>query len=119
MVDHLRLGFIGAGRMATALAKGFLAAGLVRAQELLASDALPAAGQEFARATGGRAMSDNRQTAAGSDVLFLAVKPQHMADVLAELKGSLGASHLVVSIAAGIPLRVISQGLGQGPRLVR
>jgi pyrroline-5-carboxylate reductase len=119
MASSSRLGFIGAGRMATALAKGFLAAGLARADQLRASDAVPAACQEFARVTGGRAMADNRQTAAESDVLFLAVKPQQMADVLAELNGQVRASHLVISIAAGIPLRAISQGLGQGPRLVR
>jgi pyrroline-5-carboxylate reductase len=42
-----------------------------------------------------------------------------MADVLSELRGQLTQSHLVISIAAGIPLATIAQGLGPGPRLVR
>ena len=115
----MRLGFVGAGRMATALAKGFVSAGLAQASEIVASDALPAACQEFSRATGGQTMAENRQTAAACDVLLLAVKPQQMGEVLADLKGVLSAEHLVISIAAGIPLKSIAQGLGNGPRLVR
>lgn len=115
----MRFGFIGAGRMATALAKGFLSADLAQPNDVVASDAIAAACQEFARATGGRAMANNRQTAANCDVLFLAVKPQQMVEVLADLHGQLTPGHLVISIAAGIPLKAISQGLGAGPRLVR
>src|SRR5688572_9818417 len=89
--DNLRLGFLGAGRMATALAKGFLAADLAKTDQILASDPFPAACQEFARATGGRTAADNRHTASQSDVLFLAVKPQHMNDVLKELRGHVSA----------------------------
>jgi pyrroline-5-carboxylate reductase len=105
--------------MATALAKGFLTAGLAQAERIAASDPVEAARQEFARTTGGRTLTDNRQTAAESDVLFLAVKPQQMAEVLGQLRGRLSADHLVISIAAGIPLGIIARGLGEGPRLVR
>ena len=41
--DGLRVGFLGAGRMATALASGWLRAGLVNAKDVLASDPLPQA----------------------------------------------------------------------------
>lgn len=115
----MRFGFVGAGRMATALAKGFVSAGLAQPNDVVASDAVPAACQEFARAIGGRTMASNRQTAANCDVLFLAVKPQQMGEVLADLKSHVSSSHLVISIAAGIPLNTISHGLGRGPRLVR
>lgn len=118
-IDSLRLGFIGAGRMATALAKGFLAAGLTRPEQMLASDPQPAASQEFARVTGSRTVSDNQQVATASNVMFLAVKPQQMPDMLAQLSGVVSKDHLIISIAAGIPLRTIQQGVGAGPRLVR
>jgi pyrroline-5-carboxylate reductase len=118
-IGSLRLGFIGAGRMATALAKGFVSAGLAKSAQLLASDPLPAAAEEFARMTGGRTVAENRQVAAESEVLFLAVKPQQMNEVLNQLRGTLAKKHLVISIAAGIPLSTIQQGLGDGPRLVR
>ena len=119
-----RFGFIGAGRMATALAKGFVERGLATASQLIASDPVATAGEQFQRATGGRVVADNLQVAAQADCVFLAVKPQQMADVLGQLAGRLNQRHLVVSIAAGVPLATISkalgsEALGSGPRLVR
>jgi pyrroline-5-carboxylate reductase len=114
-----RIGFIGAGQMATALGQGFVRAGLVRAEELLASDPSEDARQRFAQATGGRTTADNSEAARQADVIFLAVKPQQMGRVLAELKGTLAAGQVVVSIAAGIRLSVLADGLGPAVRLVR
>jgi pyrroline-5-carboxylate reductase len=115
----MRLGFVGAGRMATALARGFVSAGLTTGQEISAADPIAAALEEFTRASGGRSLADNRQVAAQSDVLFLAVKPQQMREVMEGLKPALAASHLVISIAAGVPLAALADGLGDKPRLVR
>ncbi len=114
-----RLGFIGAGRMATALARGFIERHLSGAERILASDALPAAARQFAEATGARTTHDNARVAAESDCVFLAVKPQQMDAVLTALRGKLSAKQLVVSIAAGVTLAAISRHLGAGPRLVR
>lgn len=114
-----RLGFIGAGRMATALASGFVSAGLVEKAQIVASDPVAGARDAFAEATGGRIAADNRQVTSEADVLFLAVKPQQMCQVLSELHGNVGAGHLVVSIAAGTRLETLSKGLGEGPRIVR
>ncbi len=114
-----KFGFIGAGRMATALARGLLAAQLATKDQILASDPLPAAGQSFASETGCRVVAHNREVAAGANVLFLAVKPQQMADVLAELREHLTPAHLVISIAAGVTLPTMAAALGEGPRLVR
>lgn len=119
MTATLRLGFIGAGRMATALAQGFAAQGLARGEQIIASDTLPAALEEFARQTGAKTTAENAQVAAESDCLFLAVKPQQMAQALAELRGKVSEQHLVVSVAAGVTLAALAKGLGDGPRLVR
>jgi pyrroline-5-carboxylate reductase len=105
--------------MATALARGFISAGLVQKNRILASDALPAAAKKFAEATGGSAASSNAEVALSSDILFLAVKPQHMQPVLAELRGKPTAGKLVVSVAAGISLATLSAGLGPEARLIR
>ena len=74
-----RVGFLGAGKMATALARGWLTAGLVAADRVLASDPVAQARASFTRVTGMRATEDNRQVVAGSDLLILAVKPQSIA----------------------------------------
>ncbi len=115
-----RVGFLGAGRMATALARGWLAAALVRPEHCLASDPLPSARAAFTAETGCPATPDNRAVAAASDLLLLAVKPQSMAALLAEVRGEVEArAPLVVSIAAGITLRQLVEGLGPRARLVR
>jgi pyrroline-5-carboxylate reductase len=114
-----RFGFVGAGRMATALAKGFVDRGLALPSQLVASDPSPLAAEQFARVTGGRLAADNLQVAAQADCLFLAVKPQQMGEALGQLAGRLTGTHLVVSVAAGVPLATIRQALGEGPRLVR
>jgi pyrroline-5-carboxylate reductase len=115
---RLRIGFLGAGRMATALARGWLTAGLVRPGDLRASDPVSAARQAFAAETGCTAGSDNPPVVEASDLLVLAVKPQSMAGLLAEVRPLLRAP-LVVSIAAGISLSQLQKGLGESCRLVR
>jgi pyrroline-5-carboxylate reductase len=110
---------IGAGQMATALGQGFVRSRLVDGKNLLAADPAADARERFAQATGGRTTTDNAAVAAEADVLFLAVKPQQIAQVAAELRGKLDAKKLVVSIVAGIRLATLADRLGPGPRLVR
>lgn len=115
----LACGFLGAGKMATALAGGWVKAGLIAAEKSLASDPLPAARQSFATDTGLRTTADNREVVNASDVLILAVKPQSMAALLNEIRPVVSDRHLIISIAAGITLRQIAEGLGGSHRLIR
>jgi pyrroline-5-carboxylate reductase len=114
-----RIGFLGAGKMAAALARGWNIAGLVPLDRILASDPLRSAQEAFQSVTGCRAIGDNREVVAASDVLLLAVKPQSMSELLAEIRPAVTARHLIISIAAGITLRLLSDGLGKERRLVR
>jgi pyrroline-5-carboxylate reductase len=104
--------------MATALARGWLSAGLVRPDACRASDPLPQPRQAFTAETGLPAGPDNRAVVAASDVLVLAVKPQSMAALLAEVRGEV-RRQLVISIAAGVTLRQLTDALGSDSRLVR
>ncbi len=114
-----RIGMIGAGQMATALGQGFLRAGLVAAENLIASDPSEEARQRFGQATGARTTADNCEVAAQCDVVFLAVKPQQMSAVAVGLRGKITPEKLVVSIAAGIRLASLADWLGQDVRAVR
>src|SRR5262249_8793839 len=107
-----RIGFLGAGRMATSLARGWIAAGLVLPGRIVASDPVRDARQSFANATGSHVLEENKPVVQDSDVLILAVKPQNMTAVLEEIRPFVGPQHLIVSIAAGITLRQISDSLG-------
>jgi len=114
-----RWGFIGCGQMASALAKGMLRAGLAPAASICASDPIAAARSRLNEETGISVFETNPEVAAQSDVLVLAVKPQNMSRVLLDLRPVLTPAHLVVSIAAGVTIAAISEGLGPHVRVVR
>ena len=119
MTPPLAVGFLGAGQMATALAVGWARAGLLDAKRSLAADPYPAARAKFGLTTGIPTVATNAEVAAACDVLVLAVKPQVMGAVLAEVRPHVAGRHLVVSIAAGVTLPTLSDGLGPAARLVR
>lgn len=116
---ELTLGFIGTGRMATALAKGWVKAGLCAPEWVIASDPVAAAREAFAREVGARVVASNREVARAATVLVLAVKPDQIVGVVGDLKEALGQSQLLVSIAAGVPLGRLQGASGTGGRWVR
>ena len=113
------VGFLGAGQMATALAKGWLAAGLIDAKRSRAADPIPASRDAFGAATGIRTTAANVEVVNDADLIVLAVKPQIMAGVLAEIAPKIQSRHLVVSIAAGVTLDQLSASLGTATRIIR
>lgn len=119
MAGELSIGFLGAGKMATALARGFIRTGLVRADHVLASDVVPAAAATFAEQTGGSTVPDNLALVSRAAVLVLAVKPAQALAVLAGVGPRLTPAHLLVSIAAGVSLARLEAALPAGTRVVR
>jgi pyrroline-5-carboxylate reductase len=114
-----KLGFIGAGNMAGALVKGLLETGRYRARDLWASDSEPKQLRRLARAYRVEAAPSNLALARASAVVVLAVKPQVMAAVLADIRPVVSRQQLFVSIAAGIPTARLEAGLGARVRVVR
>ena len=115
----LKMGFLGAGQMATVLAKGWLAAGLLTSDRCRASDPSPDARSPFQKETGIVAVADNAAVVAESNVLVLAVKPQMMSKLLAEVRPAVTENHLLISIAAGISIKQIADTLAGNHRIVR
>jgi pyrroline-5-carboxylate reductase len=119
MAAPLKIGFLGAGKMATALAKGFINARLVKAGQVFAADPFAAARQHFAAETGGKVFSANLDAARSAKVLILATKPDQVAAALAEISGAFSGDHLLISIAAGVTLAKLEGALPAGARVVR
>ena len=103
-LQGLTVSVIGAGKMGQALLKGLLASGVSR-HRLRAADASSMIRGRVSRRFGLTARQDNIVTARGADVIILAVKPQQMSEVTAQLAPHLRRNQLVISIAAGITLR--------------
>lgn len=119
MPGKLTIGFLGAGKMATALAQGFIKAGLVTPRDVLASDPVEPACAAFAKATGAKTSAFNPDVVRFAKVLMLAVKPAQVLDLLGEIRPLLNDKHLLVSIAAGLPLARLQAAAGEGIRIVR
>src|SRR3954447_16053155 len=115
-----KIGFMGAGRMATALARGLVRAAIVPASAITACDPSDEARKAFLLAVPGTTVEANNAAAvAQADIIWLAVKPQQMADALAAIRSSVRPNSLVVSIAAGITLERLAVGLPNEQRIVR
>ncbi|HAR65536.1 MAG TPA: pyrroline-5-carboxylate reductase [Lentisphaeria bacterium] len=113
----MKITFIGAGKMATAMAGGIVERGVCAPADIIGTDVLPRARQAFSDATGCQTMEENHAAIAEADVIILAVKPQVAQMVLAPLNGHFHHA-LVVSIAAGLTLRSLIEWC-QTNRVVR
>lgn len=105
----VRLGCIGAGNMGGALLRGLVAAGRVKPQDLVFYD--PDPGPQTKLKHLGIVAAGNNPAVMESPVVVLAVKPQILGSVLAEIQNHAGPQHLVISLAAGVPLAVLEEFL--------
>lgn len=107
----MRIAFIGGGNMAEAMIRCILDKGLAVASDIVASDISEARRRYLAEKLGITTTSTNRSTAEKADIIILAVKPNIIPEVLADLKGRVQPHQTVISIAAGITLSRLCQGL--------
>lgn len=99
----MKIGFIGLGNMATAMIGGMLEKGLVKPEDI-AGSAKTQETKEKVREKYGISVMDNRGVAEVSDLLFLAVKPIFLREVIEEVRAAVKTDTVIISIAAGVTL---------------
>jgi pyrroline-5-carboxylate reductase len=117
----VKIGFLGAGKMARALASGLVRGGLVFPGDILFSSRTADSGSAFLNQfPEGKPSwtSDHGALVAASDLIVLAVKPHQMGEVLAPLR-EVSAEKLFLSLAAGVTLAQIAGWLHPTSRIVR
>jgi pyrroline-5-carboxylate reductase len=119
MPSRLNIGFLGAGKMAVALAKGFVNAEIVFPRDIIASDPFDTARKHFATEVGAKTVAANAEVAKFANVLILATKPDQASAALAEISGAFTKNHLLISIAAGVTLAKLEGALPAGSRVIR
>src|SRR4051812_1804329 len=119
MANYLRIGFLGAGKMASALARGIVKAGVARPEDLIASDVIEIARSAFGKELGCKITAWNVEVVDFADVVIVAVKPDQVEALLNELASKISEQHLIISIAAGVTLARLSGALQTGMRVVR
>ncbi|HEX9941287.1 MAG TPA: pyrroline-5-carboxylate reductase [Thermoanaerobaculia bacterium] len=117
-MDTQRIAFIGSGVMAEVMINGLLT------REVTSPERIWAAGPRQERADqlfanyGVRGTTDNVEAVENADIVVLSVKPQTLAKVLKEIRGSIRQEHLVMSIIAGARMATIGSALDH-PAIVR
>ena len=112
-----KIGFIGMGNMGYAILKGLLNS--YGPEDLLFTDKSKERCEMVEKETGVRFMEGNADVAENVKFLILAVKPIVYPAVLADLKGAMREDQIVISIAPGIAVSTVSEGLGGFRRIIR
>ncbi len=116
------LGFIGAGNMAEAIARGLLRTAVYQKSDIRATDPNPERQRLFSDSLGIDCGEDCRKAASHADIVILAVKPFVIAEALAQISPMLKPGALIISIAAGISTQFIEKIListNATPRVIR
>lgn len=111
MLKDQKIAFIGSGIMAEAMIKGLLRQELVKPAQLTAAGPRLQRKEVLIERYNVQATTRNAEAARDRDTIILSVKPQVIDEVLGELRGALRSRALVLSIAAGVPIRQISDDL--------
>ena len=112
------LGFIGAGNMAEAIIAGVLKKGMLGPGDIVIYEIRPDRAEEMHGRYGVETASSVKELAARCGMIVLAVKPDAVDPVLEKAGGFLSGK-LVISIAAGTPIRALQARLGQDARVIR
>jgi pyrroline-5-carboxylate reductase len=128
----MKLGFIGCGKMATALVQGVLKAGVCQPGDITASDAIPAASGKLVKDAGIIGVAQNIEVLAASEVIVLAVKPGDALRAVQSLttqqmestmrwawKSGDSQSRLLISIVAGLQIEALEAAAGENFRVIR
>ena len=107
----MKLAFIGGGVMAEAIIGGVLAAKLTPPQDIGVGEPVEARREYLTQTHGIQAFADNGTAVSESDLVFLAVKPQSLPEVMPCLGSNLGRQHTVASIVAGATIETLVNGL--------
>lgn len=117
-MDKPRLAFIGGGNMAKSLIGGLIDKGF-SSSCISVSDPVEKNLDQLNRKFGIATTSDNSIAAKDVDLIVLCVKPQILESVCKELQASLNQTPPAISIAAGIPLSLLMDWLGEDTPIIR
>ena len=118
-MNYKQIGFIGSGKMASAIIRGLVKTNFIDATNIIATQAETEGIEEKSKDLGIKIILDNKELAKGSDVIFIATKPNQVIGVLEEISPYITSDKLVVSIAAGVTTKKLQDNLPQNTHVVR
>ena len=118
-MKSMQLGIVGAGNMASALVRGLIVSGRLSREQIRVTDISEAQCRAIEQAHGVESAANTPALAAWANVVLIAVKPQVVPSILADLGAGHRDEQLIVSIAAGVATGVFAAALPPGARVVR
>jgi pyrroline-5-carboxylate reductase len=119
LLNGKKIGFIGAGNMASAVIKGLIGSRLVSAEDICASDPDTGRLDDLNKDHNIHNFTDdNISVAENCDIIIIAVKPQAVETVMESIRSVLRQGRLIISIAAGIHTDFYEQ-YGRELRVIR
>ncbi|MCL2144285.1 MAG: pyrroline-5-carboxylate reductase [Endomicrobia bacterium] len=105
------IAFVGSGNMAQSIIGGIINAKpkLIEPEKIICNDIVPEKLDALKKKYGVSVSSDKNKAVSAADIIFLAVKPQNMPQILQEIKSFIKRKSLVISIAAGISTKFIEE----------
>lgn len=119
VINNKRIAFVGGGVMGEAIIKSLLRADQARPTLITVAEPVDDRRDKLAALYQVNATPDNAEAVANADIVVLSIKPQVMNQVLRGLRGQVPRQALVISIAAGVPIRHIADGLHSDQPIVR
>ncbi|WP_163329480.1 pyrroline-5-carboxylate reductase [Desulfurobacterium thermolithotrophum] len=116
---NARVGFIGGGNMAEAFIDAFINGEFLLPNQVFVSDINRERLKYLEEKYGIKTFSSNIEVSINSDIIFLAVKPQIMSSILREIAETISPTQIIVSMAAGYPIKKIEELIGNDKKIVR
>jgi pyrroline-5-carboxylate reductase len=111
-MENKKIAIIGVGNMGSAIAAGLIKSGFMKPADIIATDKRESSLEEMKK-LGVTVSTDNLEAVKTAEVVLLAVKPYHIAQVIDEIKSELNSDKIVMSIVAGVSIGEISEMAGQ------
>lgn len=107
----LKIGFIGAGKMASALASAALHATITEPDQIICSDVLDGPLKAIQENLNVKTTSSNQEVIENSDLIVLAFKPQNFPDAILDVQEAIRDDQIILSIMAGVRIKKLQQHL--------
>ena len=114
----MNIGFIGGGTMAEAILGGMLDGGVAIASDVVIGEPVPGRRDYLAERYAVEVSPANAPVVDASDLVVMAVKPQDLPRVYADIGGTFADAQSVMSIVAGAPMKALADGM-RHPGIIR
>ncbi|HPD58115.1 MAG TPA: pyrroline-5-carboxylate reductase [Smithellaceae bacterium] len=119
MLQGKKITVIGGGKMGSIIAQALIKQKLCEQKNLIVTDIDAARRTNIASLAGVNVSDDNKKAASDATIIILAVKPQNMREILAEISPAIDHNKIIISIAAGITTALMESLLPKGARVLR